>query len=44
MEINLYLLASLLAALAVIGCLVAKLCRIRGQLSRITDALADMKS
>jgi len=43
MEINLYLLLALLIALLVIGCLVAKLYRVRGQLSLIKDALADIK-
>ena len=43
MEINLYLLLALLIALLVLGCLVAKLYRVRGQLSLIKDALADIK-
>ena len=42
MEINLYLLLALLIALLVIGYLLAKLHRVRGQLSLIKDALTDM--
>lgn len=44
MEINLYLLLTLLAALLVIGCLLARLHRVRGQLSLIRDALTDIKN
>mgnify|MGYP000074288486 FL=1 len=44
MEINLYLLLSLLIALLVISYLLAKLHRVRGQLSLIKDALADIKN
>ncbi len=44
MELNLYLLLALLIALLVIGYLLAKLHRVRGQLSLIKDALADIKN
>lgn len=44
MEINPYMLLFLFAALLVIGCLLAKLHRIRGQLSLIKDALTDIKN
>jgi len=44
MEINLYLLLALLTALLVIGCLLARLHRVRGQLSLIRDALTDIKN
>ena len=44
MELNLYLLLTLLIALLVIGYLLAKLHRVRGQLSLIKDALADIKN
>ena len=44
MEINLYLLLALLVALLVIGYLLAKLHRVRGQLSLIKDALTDIKN
>ena len=44
MELNLYLLLALLIALLVIGYLLAKLHRVRGQLSIIKDALADIKN
>ncbi len=44
MEINFYLLLALFAALLVIGCLSAKLYRIRDQLSLIQDALTDIKN
>ena len=44
MEINLYLLLALLIALLVIGYLLAKLHRVRGQLSLIKDALTDIKN
>lgn len=43
MEINHYLLLTLLIALLIIGWLLAKLHRVRGQLSLIKDALADIK-
>ena len=43
MEINLYLLLALLIALLAIGCLLARLHRVRGQLSLIQDALTDIK-
>ena len=43
MELNLYLLLALLIALLVIGWLLAKLHRVRGQLSLIKDALMDIK-
>ena len=43
MELNLYLLLALLIALLVIGYLLAKLHRVRGQLSLIKDALTDIK-
>ena len=43
MEVNLYLLLALLIALLVIGYLLARLHRVRGQLSLIKDALADIK-
>ena len=44
MELNLYLLLALLIALLVIGYLLAKLHRVRGQLSLIKDALTDIKN
>ncbi len=44
MEMNLYLLLALVAALLVIGCLSAKLYRVRVQLSLIKDALTDIKN
>ena len=44
MEINFYLLLALLIALLVIGCLLAKLHRVRGQLSLIKDALTDIRN
>lgn len=44
MEINLYLLLFLFTSLLVIGCLSAKLYRVRGQLSLIKDALTDIKN
>ena len=44
MEINLYLLLTLLAALLVIGYLLAKLHRVRDQLDFIKDALTDIKN
>lgn len=44
MEISMYLLLALAAALLVIWFLLARLHRIRGQLSLIRDALADMKA
>ena len=44
MELNLYLLLALLIALLVIGYLLAKLHRVRGQLSLIKDARADIKT
>ncbi len=44
MEINLYLLLALLIALLVIGYLLARLYRVRGQLSLISDVLTDMKA
>lgn len=44
MEINLYLLLALLITLLVIGYLLAKLHRVRGQLSLIKDALMDIKN
>ena len=44
MEINLYLVLALLTALLVIGCLLARLHRVRGQLSLIRDALTDIKN
>lgn len=44
MEMNLYLLLALLIALLVIGYLLAKLHRVRGQLSLIKDALTDIKN
>ena len=44
MEINLYLLLTLLAALLVIGYLLAKLHRVRDQLAFIKDALTDIKN
>lgn len=43
MDINLYLLLVLLGALLVIGFLLAKLHRVRGQLCLIKDALTDIK-
>ena len=43
MELNLYLLLALVVALLVIGYLLAKLHRIRNQLSLIKDALTDIK-
>lgn len=43
MEINHYLLLTLLIALLIIGWLLAKLHRVREQLSLIKDALADIK-
>ena len=43
MELNLYLLLTLLIALLVIGYLLAKLHRVRGQLFLIKDALARYK-
>ena len=42
MEINLYLLLSLLIALLVISYLLGKLHRVRGQLFLIRDALNDI--
>ena len=44
MEINLYLLLSLLIALLVISYLLGKLHRVRGQLFLIRDALNDIKA
>lgn len=44
MEINLYLLLSLLIALLVISYLLGKLYRVRGQLFLIRDALNDIKA
>ena len=44
MEVNLYLLLALVIALLVIGGLLAKLHRVRGQLSLIKDALTDIKN
>ena len=44
MEMNLYLLLALLIALLVIAYLLAKLHRVRGQLSLIKDALTDIKN
>ena len=44
MEINLYLLLSLLIALLVISYLLGKLHRVRGQLFLIRDALNEYKS
>ena len=44
MEINLYLLLALLAALLVIGYLLAKIHRVRDQLAFIKDALTDIKN
>lgn len=44
MEMNLYLLLALLIALLVIGYLLAKLLRVRDQLSLIKDALTDIKN
>ena len=44
MEINLYLLLALLIALLVIGYLLARLHRVRGQLFLIRDALNDIKA
>lgn len=44
MEINRYLLLALVIALVVIGCLLARLHRVRGQLSLIRDALNDIKA
>ena len=44
MEVNLCLLLALLCALLVIGWLLAKLHRVRGQLSLIKDALTDIKN
>lgn len=44
MEINLYLLLAFIVALLVIGYLLAKLHRIREQLSLIKDALTDIKN
>lgn len=44
MEVNLYLLLALLAALLMIGYLLARLHRVRGQLSLIKDALTDIKA
>ena len=43
MELNIYLLLALLIALLVIAYLLAKLHRVRGQLSLIKDALTDIK-
>lgn len=44
MELNIYLLLALLIALLVIAYLLAKLHRVRGQLSLIKDALTDIKN
>ena len=44
MEMNLCLVLALLIALLVIGYLLAKLHRVRGQLSLIKDALTDIKN
>ena len=44
MDVNLYLLLALLAALLVIGYLLTRLHRVRGQLSLIKDALTDIKA
>ena len=44
MEMKLYLLLALLVALLVIGYLLAKLHRVRGQLPLIKDALTDIKN
>ena len=44
MDVNLYLLLALLATLLVIAYLLTRLHRVRGQLSLIKDALADIKN
>ena len=44
MDVNLYLLLALLAALLVIAYLLTRLHRVRGQLSLIKDALTDIKA
>lgn len=44
MDVNLYLLLALLAALLMIAYLLTRLHRVRGQLSLIKDALMDIKS
>lgn len=44
MDVNLYLLMALLAALLVIAYLLTRLHRVRGQLSLIKDALTDIKA
>ena len=44
MDVNLYLLLALLAALLVIAYLLTRLHRVRGQLALIKDALTDIKA
>ena len=44
MEFKLYLLIALVLALLIIGCLLAKLYKVRNQISLIKDALTDIKN